>query len=208
MQYRTDLAMERAADHPDIPGVQVINTQAGDCARCEVRIESEEAARQLQKPCGRYITFEIPPLHQMAQPARAELAQAIADTLQSLLPPDGDVLIVGLGNRRITSDKLGSQVVETLLVTRHLRGHLSQPLLGRLRGVCALAPGVLGVTGMETADLVQGAAEHAKPCAIIAIDALSARECRRIGAVIQVTDTGIQPGSGVGNHRAGITRYG
>ena len=71
MQYRTDLAMERAADHPDIPGVQVINAQAGDCARCEVRIESEEAARQLQKPCGRYITFEIPPLHQMAQPARA-----------------------------------------------------------------------------------------------------------------------------------------
>lgn len=206
MQYRTDLAMERAADHPDITGVQVINTQAGDCARCEVRIESEEAARQLQKPCGRYITFEIPPLHQMAQPARAELAQTIADTLQSLLPPDGDVLIVGLGNRRITSDKLGSQVVETLLVTRHLRGHLSQPLLDRLRGVCALAPGVLGVTGMETADLVQGAAEHAKPCAIIAIDALSARECRRIGAVIQVTDTGIQPGSGVGNHRAGITR--
>lgn len=206
MQYRTDLAMERAADHPDIPGVQVINTQAGDYARCEVRIESEEAARQLQKPCGRYITFEIPPLHQMAQPARAELAQAIADTLQSLMPPEGDVLIVGLGNRRITSDKLGSQVVETLLVTRHLRGHLSQPLLGRLRGVCALAPGVLGVTGMETADLVQGAAEHARPCAIIAIDALSARECRRIGAVIQVTDTGIQPGSGVGNHRAGITR--
>ena len=198
--------MERAADHPDIPGVQVINAQAGDCARCEVRIESEEAARQLQKPCGRYITFEIPPLHQMAQPARAELAQTIADTLQSLLPPDGDVLIVGLGNRRITSDKLGSQVVETLLVTRHLRGHLSQPLLDRLRGVCALAPGVLGVTGMETADLVRGAAEHAKPCAIIAIDALSARECRRIGAVIQVTDTGIQPGSGVGNHRAGITR--
>ena len=90
-------------------------------------------------------------------------------------------------------------MVERLLVTRHLEGL-------PLRPVCALAPGVLGVTGMETADLVQGAAEHAKPCAIIAIDALSARECRRIGAVIQVTDTGIQPGSGVGNHRAGITR--
>ena len=94
MQYRTDLAMERAADHPDIPGVQVINTQSGDCARCEVRIESEEAARQLQKPCGRYITFEIPPLHQMAQPARAELAQTIADTLQSLLPPEGDLSLI------------------------------------------------------------------------------------------------------------------
>lgn len=205
MQYRTDLAMERAADYPDIAGVCIESTQLEHCACCEVRIESAQAAQKLQKPCGRYITLEIPPVQQLSQPARSSISDALAQQLRPLLPMDGDILVIGLGNRHITSDSLGTQAVESLLVTRHLREHLPASLRGRLRGVCALSPGVLGITGIETADLVRGVVAHTHPSAVIAIDALSAREVQRIGTVIQITDTGIQPGSGVGNHRADIT---
>lgn len=205
MQYRTDLAMERAADYPSITGVSIENTQLEHCTCCEVHIESTQAAQKLQKPCGRYITLEIPPVHQLSQPARSTIGDVLAQRLGPLLPPEGDVLVIGLGNRHITSDSLGTQTVDALLVTRHLRDHLPNSLRGRLRGVCAISPGVLGITGIETADLVRGVVTHTHPSAVIAIDALSAREVRRIGTVIQITDTGIQPGSGVGNHRAAIT---
>lgn len=206
MQFRTDLAMERAAGLREISGVRMSNAQLDGFTRSEVDIDTDDAAQRLQKPCGRYITFETEPVHTLSQEARLNLSQEIADTLKALLPPFGDVLIIGLGNRHITSDALGTRVTEKVLVTRHLKDALPGSLRGRLRGVCALAPGVLGVTGIETADMVRGTVEQTKPSAVIAVDALSARECARIGTAIQITDTGIQPGSGVGNHRAGLTR--
>ncbi len=206
MQFRTDLAMERAAGLREISGVRMSSAQLDGFTRSEVDIDTDDAAQRLQKPCGRYITFETEPVHTLSQEARLNLSQEIADTLKALLPPFGDVLIIGLGNRHITSDALGTRVTEKVLVTRHLKGALPGSLRGRLRGVCALAPGVLGVTGIETADMVRGTVEQTKPSAVIAVDALSARECARIGTAIQITDTGIQPGSGVGNHRAGLTR--
>ena len=153
MQYRTDLAVERAREWEGAAGVRTRSARVGCLTRSEVDIDSQEAADRLQKPCGRYITYETPPVHSLAQADRQALSREIADTL---------------------------------------------------RGVSALAPGVLGVTGMETADMVLGAVRQTHPAAVVAVDALSARECARIGTAIQITDTGIQPGSGVGNHRAGL----
>lgn len=206
MQYRTDLAMERAQDSGNMGGVCMWNAQAGPFSICEIEIQSAEAAERLQKPAGRYITLETPPIHGLSAEERQALAREMAERLAPLLPPFGDVLTVGLGNRHITSDALGSRVAEGVLVTRHLKDTLPDSLRGRLRGVSALCPGVLGITGMETADMVRGAVEQTRPSAVIAIDALSARACGRIGTAIQITDTGILPGSGVGNHRAGLTR--
>ena len=206
MQYRTDLAMERAQDSGNMGGVCMRNAQAGPFSICEIEIQSAEAAERLQKPAGRYITLETPPIHGLSAQERQTLAREMAERLAPLLPPFGDVLTVGLGNRHITSDALGSRVAEGVLVTRHLKDALPDSLRGRLRGVSALCPGVLGITGMETADMVRGAVEQTRPSAVIAIDALSARACGRIGTAIQITDTGILPGSGVGNHRAGLTR--
>lgn len=205
-QYRTDLAMERVNDFGEIPGVRIENAALGAFSRNIVQIESENAAKQLQKACGQYITFHAQQLKLLSQEEKAEFAALVAQSLSHMLPKEGEILVVGLGNRRITSDALGSRVTESVLVTRHLKDVLSPSLFGRLRGVCALAPGVLGVTGMETKDIVRGAVDHVKPAAVIAVDALSARECARIGATVQLTDTGIQPGSGVGNHREGLTR--
>ena len=130
----------------------------------------------------------------------------LAAEIGALLPPFGDVLVIGLGNRRITADALGSHVLESLLITRHMKDVTPDELTGRLRGVCAIAPGVLGVTGMETAEMVLGITQRVRPAAVIAIDALAARESGRICTTIQVTDTGIRPGSGVGNHRMEISR--
>lgn len=205
-QYRTDLAMERAQDMNGAPGVRTRTVQVLGFTRSDIEIETRQAAEQLQKPVGRYITFETPPVHSLPAENRQALAREMADALRPLLPPCGDVLTVGLGNRHITSDALGSRVIEGVLVTRHLKDTLPDSLRGRLRGVSALCPGVLGITGMETADMVRGAVEQTRPAAVIAVDALSARECGRIGTAIQITDTGIQPGSGVGNHRTGLTR--
>ena len=206
MQYRTDLAMEQARALGDLPGVVIRSVRMEGFSRCEIEVQTEEAAKKLGKPRGRYVTLEAEPLHSLPQNRRQGIAEEIARTVQELLPPFGEVLVVGLGNRHITSDALGSRVAEGVLVTRHLKGVLPQPLQGRLRGVSALCPGVLGITGMETADMVRGAVEQTHPAAVIAVDALSARECARIGTAIQISDTGIQPGSGVGNHRTGLTR--
>lgn len=204
MQYRTDLAMESISDQNVPDGVHTEESQVHGFTRQLVQIETPSAAEALRKQRGAYITFHLNPLRELDQPSRAHLAQAVAESLSPMLPTGGDVLVVGLGNRRITSDALGTKTAESVLVTRHLKDVLPASLQNRLRGVCTFSPGVLGITGMETADLVRGAVSHVRPAAVIAIDALSAHECARIGTTIQLTDTGIQPGSGVGNHRQGL----
>ncbi len=203
-QIRTDLAMEQAL-HCGGSGVCQREEKMGNIMKTEVIVDTEEAARLLQKPRGHYITFSMEDMYYADAKERLQLSKLLAGTLKSLLPEDGEILVVGLGNRRITADALGSRVLDDLLVTRHLQ-HTAGIGEGVLRSVCALAPGVLGVTGMETAEVIRGIAEHVKPGAVIAVDALAARECCRIGNTIQVTDTGIQPGSGVGNHRMGLNR--
>lgn len=206
MQIRTDLAMESRELAGGLPGIAAHSRQRGAIEETHVRIETEEAAQALEKAQGNYITLAHPGLVWCPAKERREMARAISEGLNNLLPPTGDLLVVGLGNRYMTADALGSRVLEDLLVTRHLKDIPDESLQDRLRGVCAVAPGVLGVTGLETAEVVQGVVEHVHPAAVIAIDALAARESSRICTTVQITDTGIRPGSGVGNHRAGLTR--
>ena len=206
IQIRTDLAMESREIAGGLSGITTHSRRLGSIEETYVRIETEEAACALEKAQGTYITLTHPGLPRCIAEERLEMARAISEELRNLLPPTGELLVVGLGNRHMTADALGSRVLEDLLVTRHLKDLPDESLHNRLRGVCAVAPGVLGITGLETAEVVQGIVEHVRPAAVIAIDALAARESSRICTTVQITDTGIRPGSGVGNHRAGLTK--
>lgn len=199
MNYRTDLAVERTVYPGGLgDGVCVQTQHQGNAEITWVRVETEKAAQRLGKAKGLYWTLTDPELPTMTPGERSEVARQVAQTLRLLLPPKGTVLVLGLGNRRMTADALGDRVVSGILVTRHMQEQ-------RLRQVCALAPGVLGITGVETAELAQGLVEKVQPSAVVVVDALAAMETSHIGTTIQITDTGIRPGSGVGNHRKGIT---
>lgn len=203
MDYRTDLAMERTVYPGGIgEGVAVQTQQDGEAEITWVRIHTEGASRRLGKAMGTYWTMTHPELPHLNPEQRIEVAQKLAQTLRLMLPPKGDVLVLGLGNRRMTADALGDRVISGILVTRHLKEFGSDDL----RGVCAMSPGVLGITGVETAELAIGLVDKLKPAAVIVVDALAAMETSHIGTTVQLTDTGIHPGSGVGNHRMGITK--
>lgn len=204
MQIRTDLAMEQNWQGRE--GVCQHVQKLGHVQKTEVIIETDQAADWMGKPKGSYITYACDGLYYADAKERMALSRLIAGTLKKLVPRDGDVLIVGLGNRRITADALGSRVLDDLLITRHLNRDKTRALWPGMRSVCALAPGVLGITGMETAEVIRGIVKNVQPSAVIAIDALAAREAGRICTTVQITDTGIQPGSGVGNHRQGLNR--
>src|SRR5690606_32007024 len=168
----------------------------------------EQGQAQVGRPPGNYVTVEAPDLFKRNPDFQEQVATAVADELLRVLrlEPEDHVFVVGLGNWNATPDALGPRVVDRLLVTRHLRDYVPEDIRGRLRPVSALAPGVLGITGIETSEIIRGIVDRVKPKAVIAIDALAARGLDRILTTVQIADTGIHPGSGVGNHRAGITR--
>lgn len=206
---RTDLAMEAFENAADsgIPGVRVSHWETDGIAMTEVVIDENGAARALGKPKGSYLTLECPLLRERDPDARLAVAALLAEEIGRVLPEGGagdPVMVVGLGNRGITPDSLGPAVVDRTLVTRQLldgaRGGDS------LRSVCAVAPGVLGITGIESLEMVEALVKSLRPRAILCVDSLAARDSRRIGSAIQLTDTGIQPGAGVGNHRRALTR--
>lgn len=200
MDYRTDLAMERTIHPGGIgEGVTVQTQMEGDAEVTWVRIHTPTAAKRLGKAQGTYWTMTHPEMPYLSPEQRIETARQIAQILRIMLPPKGTVLVLGLGNRRMTADALGDRVVSGILVTRHMQDNTN------LRSVCAVSPGVLGVTGIETAELAYGLVERLKPSAVLAVDALAAMETSHIATTVQLTDTGIMPGSGVGNHRMGIT---
>ena len=204
--FRTDLAMECIDEGGGrVEGVRVSTHHMGGITHTRIRIEKERAAELLGRHTGEYITLEYRDLPRCDAHTQKLLAALVAQGVRSLLPREGEVLVVGLGNRNVTADALGTRVVERMLVTRHLRQAIARELRGRLRGVSAIAPGVLGLTGIETAELCRGLVRHVRPSAVIAIDALAAFESERICTTVQITDTGIEPGSGVGNHRLGLT---
>lgn len=206
MQIRTDLAVESREFAQGMQGIRCQTETHGTIEESFVSIDTEEAGRALEKAVGQYVTLSCAGIPRADPDERKALAKALSRALKRMLPETGDLLVIGLGNRHITADSLGSKALESLLITRHMRNITEEPLRGRLRGVCAAAPGVLGVTGMETAEVVHGIVDRVHPAAVIAIDALAARDSGRICTTIQITDTGIRPGSGVGNHRAGLTR--
>lgn len=205
MQYRTDLALESLAAVRKPSGIT--EHKRGEHFRItEIHIADDESGRPLGKGKGRYITLEGQALSRFSDD-HGPMAQELAAELRPLLPDEGCVLVAGLGNMDITPDALGPRTTAKVLATRHLKQELAdedEAFLKDLRPVCVLAGGVLGQTGIETAELLQAVAERIKPSAVIAVDALACSSLERLGTTIQISDTGISPGSGVANHRAAL----
>lgn len=212
MGIRTDLAIEahKAAQVGlrQVPGVHTTDKDEGDLHISEVIVQTEEGAQAVGKPVGRYITLTSKRLRQHDREHAQTVGQRLSQELAQLYPDDvhAEALVVGLGNWQATPDALGPQVVQRILVTRHLKDVLSRDLKRHIRPVAAVAPGVLGITGLETSEVVRAIVDRSHPGFVVCVDALAARSVDRIATTLQVSDTGIQPGSGVGNHRAAITK--
>lgn len=208
MQIRTDLALEqrelmtgKATDN-----VLVRKRRLGAAEITEVEVCNAAGEKELGKPQGKYITVEIPEFAHDSELLDGRLT-AMTETLCALLPKDGAVLVAGLGNPDITPDALGPRTARGVFATRHIDKALAQSLgFSELREVCAVCFGVLGQTGMETAEALRGMVGTVHPCAVITVDALASRSLSRLGKTVQLTDTGITPGSGIGNSRARIDR--
>ena len=213
LQRRTDLALEareiweEGAQKADrLRGVESAQTVREGYPVTTVRITTQEGQRALGKPVGTYITLELPGLKRREEDAFPRAVRALAAELKELLPKDaGGVLVVGLGNRAITPDNVGPSAVGHTLVTRHLVEQVPQHF-GHFRPVAALAAGVLANTGVESSELVRAMVNRIHPACVIAIDALASRSLSRVCSTIQLADTGISPGSGVGNHRAALNQ--
>lgn len=213
ISVRTDMAVEardivRGEERREIPGVRSVERKLEGMTVSRVEIATGDAAKLLRKPEGLYITIDIPRFKDREAEVRDRLTDALAEELAPLLarPKAEHILVVGLGNWNATPDALGPRVVDRLLVTRHLGAVVPKDIRNRLRSVSAVAPGVLGTTGIETVDIVRGIVRETHPDMVVAIDALAARSPERLVASVQVADSGIHPGSGVGNRRHGLTR--
>ncbi|TDA65736.1 MAG: GPR endopeptidase [Clostridia bacterium] len=185
--------------------------EAADAVVTTVEILTEVAAKAINKARGTYITIESPALRQPPGPVHLALSRLLADTLKNVFAKIGleaaaPVLVVGLGNWQATPDSLGPKVVGKMFVTRHLLQYAPGVLPAGTRPVAALAPGVLGITGIETAEIIAGVVSHLKPGLVIAIDSLAARNVTRLYSTIQIADSGIDPGSGIGNRRTALSR--
>ena len=217
---RTDLALEEKerfeSDNVEISGVVLEEDydETLEIRITRVKIETENGAKAMGKPAGVYLTLEAPNLAVPDEDYHREISEKLADHMEELLHEnhltgrDISVLVVGLGNRQVTPDALGPYVVDNLCVTRHIVREYGKYAMGMERAqlVSAIVPGVMGQTGMETLEIVKGVVTETKPDLVIAVDALAARNSRRLNRTIQIADTGIHPGSGVGNHRNGLTR--
>ena len=208
MICRTDLALE------SISGVENFSRgweqqERGNYFQIhEIRIQNAEAEEIFGKPKGNYITLEGESLSGFSG-HYPEMAEEFATELRKLLPERGLVFVAGLGNQNITPDSLGVRTAEKIIATRHLKQELMQEdenFLKNLRPVSVLAGGVLGQTGIETAELIQAVCEKIQPSAVIAVDALACTAPERLGRTIQIADTGISPGSGVSNHRKALNQ--
>ena len=211
---RTDLAAEarelwrESAEETDtIPGVEAFDTEEQGFRVTTVRVLNEQGEKELCKPIGEYVTIELDALLRREEDAFSRAAQVLADQLRSLLRFTGGekVLVAGLGNSSITPDAIGPVSIDYVLVTRHLKQRMPREF-GSFREVCAVRTGVLGTTGMESAEIVSSLSEKLRPDRVIVMDALASRKLERLCRTVQIADTGIIPGSGVGNHRAALSR--
>jgi spore protease len=214
---RTDLALEahqlvtERSGVPQIPGVNMETTERDGVRMTKVDVLNEEGSRQIGKLPGKYLTLEVPGLRRKDTDLQNEVAKSFAMAFHNFLKEMGihskaKALVVGLGNWNVTPDALGPIVVENLLVTRHLFELMPDQIEDGYRPVSALSPGVLGITGIETSEIVFGVVEKTKPDFVIAVDALASRALERVNTTIQISDTGINPGSGVGNKRKPLTK--
>lgn len=213
---RTDLALESKerfeSDNVEIQGVvlEEFYDEELEIKITNVEITTEKGAKVMGKPVGTYITIEAPNMSDPDENYHREISTVLSSQIQQLLPlkEELSILIVGLGNRSVTPDALGPNVVDNLCVTRHIVREYGKYAMGKeeVHLVSALVPGVMAQTGMETVEIIKGVVDETEPDCVIVVDALAARSTKRLSRTIQIADTGINPGSGVGNHRRGINQ--
>lgn len=213
-KIRTDLALEVRESFPEddveIKGVILTENydEENDIRVSTVVIKDERGAKAMQKPIGTYITIEAPEIDKSSENNHKAVTEEIARQLRKLAGnlKGEEVLVVGLGNREVTPDALGPQVVDNLFVTRHLIKEYGTDFKEKhhLGNVSAISPGVMAQTGMETVEIIKGIIKETQPKLVIVIDALAARSIHRVNTTIQLTDTGISPGSGIGNNRKAL----
>ncbi len=214
---RTDLALEARENieekENEIRGVSVEEEydKERDIKITKVVVETKNGAKALGKPMGTYITLEAPAMTEPEEDYHKEIAGILAKELRELLPnseKEQSILVVGLGNREVTADSLGPNVVDNLFINRHIVMEYGKVAYNcsKMHMVSSIVPGVMARTGMESAEIIRGVIGETKPDLAIVIDALAARSTKRLNRTIQITNTGIHPGSGVGNHRNAITQ--
>ncbi len=218
-QGKTDLALEEKESFPgdggEISGVilEEIYNEENNLKITKVIIKNETGAKAMRKPVGTYITLECDTLTRGGEDKQQKLADELSKYIQELLPEGFcSILAVGLGNQELTADSLGPKTLSQLWMTRHLYSDSEKDDSGNMisqfdnKGLSGMIPGVMGQTGMEACEIIRGVVNETNPDVVIVIDALAARSISRLGTTIQLTDTGIQPGSGVGNHRNALTK--
>ena len=215
--FRTDLADERRDLYKkanrienEVEGIEATEEQITDKIKVtRVKITNEQGEQAIGKKQGNYITIDIQKMNIITEEEALKASETLANELRKLvenkIQSKEDVLIVGLGNEEVTPDALGPNVVKDIEVTRHIINYLPQYIDENARPVSAIAPGVLGTTGIETLEVIKGVVDNIKPKLLIVIDALASRSMERISSTIQLSDTGIVPGAGVGNTRKELT---
>ena len=216
--FRTDLANERRDIYKkvnklenEINGIESEKQELSDKIQVErVRITNEEGEKVIGKPIGNYITVDLKDLKLAQEEDLEQYGTVVANELKKIVDmhvdKQGEILVVGLGNLYVTPDSLGPKVINEIEVTRHIIKYLPQYVEEGTRSVSAISPGVLGTTGIETLEILKGIVDNVKPKMLIVIDALASRSIERISSTIQISDTGIVPGAGVGNTRAEISK--
>lgn len=216
-QVRTDLALEARESiseaDSEVRGVRVEEyyLEEDDIKVTKVFIETKNGAKAMGKPIGTYVTMEAPAMVEPDEDYHREISECLSGELKGMIPnaqEEQSVLVVGLGNREVTADALGPQVVDNLFITRHVVKTYGKAAYNcrKMNLISSIEPGVMAKTGMETAEIIKGVVSETKPDVLVVIDALAARSTKRLNRTVQITNTGIQPGSGVGNHRNALTQ--
>lgn len=207
MNFRTDLALERCEflGKKELGGIEIESFNAHKAKVSRIDVLNAEGEETVGKPIGRYVTVEVTPFAKHAQFIDDSLS-AVSEEIRRIIPAEGSVLVAGLGNIKITPDALGPKCASMIFATRHITGELLKATgLSNLRSVSAFATGVMGETGAEAGEMIRGVVKTLKPDFVITVDALAARSVSRLGSTIQMCNTGIVPGSGVGNARQEIS---
>lgn len=216
-QVRTDLALEAresiSGAKNDVHGIHVeeYDITEDNLHVTRVCIETKNAAKAMGKPMGVYVTIEAPQMLEPDEGYHREISDCFSAELKNMLPEKEEglsILVVGLGNREVTADALGPCVLDNLMITRHIMKTYGKAAYDNqcVNEISSIEPGVMAKTGMETAEIVKGVVQETKPDVLVVVDALAARSTRRLNRTIQITNTGIQPGSGVGNHRNALSQ--